>query len=162
MAEMILNVMRQAALLTVLGVLMLDSAIADIVRHGYLPKPYWGRWVQAGKQKTNDSVVILSVKSYVSHEANCSVDWVSQTASPRGSIYSAHLQCTYHAARAGSKATANLVIWPKSIDEIEVGANFMSLELYRRCSAACAPVRDDHASDGVGGFDEFRGNPAAK
>jgi hypothetical protein len=39
-----------------------------------------------------------------------SVDWVSQTAGVRGSIYSAHLQCVSPLEKANAKTVANLTI----------------------------------------------------
>ena len=81
------------------------------------------------------SVIVLSAKTYVSREASCSVNWVSQTAGARGSIYSAHLQCFNPADGAGNKTVSNLIIWPHDIDQIAAGPEFTKLMIFHRCSA---------------------------
>jgi hypothetical protein len=119
--------MRKIALLTVFSMIVSDVATADVVRHSSIPEPYWGTWVGA-----EESVIMLSANSYVSREANCSVKWVSQTAGPRGSIYSAHLQCFNLAEGAGTTATSDLIIWPENNNQIAVGPDFKSLRVFRR------------------------------
>jgi hypothetical protein len=119
--------MRQIALFTVISMIMSGGAIADIVRRSSIPELYWGTWVGA-----EESVIVLSAKSYVSREENCSVKWVSQTAGAHSSIYSAHLHCLSPAGRAGTRMTSDLIIWPESIDQIGVGPDFKSLRVFRR------------------------------
>jgi hypothetical protein len=119
--------MLQIALLTVFTMVMSGVAIADVVRHSSIPERYWGTWVGA-----EESVIVLSAKSYVSREANCNVAWVSITAGARGSIYSAHLLCTGPAGRAGTRMTSNLIIRPDNTDQIAVGPDFKSLRVFRR------------------------------
>ena len=80
------------------------------------------------------SVIVLSAKTYVSREASCSVGWVSQTAGARGSIYSAHLQCSNTADGAGKETVSNLIIWPHDINQIAAGPEFTKLTIFHRCS----------------------------
>jgi hypothetical protein len=141
------RIIRQIAILTVLSFLISTAATADVVRHGSLPETYWGTWVGAAEPGTESSVIVLSAKSFVSDGASCSVVWVSQTASARGSVYSAHLQCTNRASKAGEWAAANLIIRPNSVDQIEVGSEYVALKPYRRCSAICPATRDSRPSD---------------
>jgi hypothetical protein len=130
-----------AALLTLFVSLILDVAMADVVRHGYIPAPYWGKW--AGLER-DGSVIELSAKTYVSDEANCTVDWVSETAGARGAIYSAHLHCFNPAQTTGERFVSNLIIWPQGDVRIAVGPDFMRLKILRRCSAK-RPTRSDGA-----------------
>jgi hypothetical protein len=138
--------MRKAALLAVLAMLMSQVAAADVVRQSSLPEAYRGRWVAGAGTAAHESVIVLAAKTYVSPEANCSVDWVSQTAGRRGSIYAAHLQCFHPAGGAGSKAIANLIIWPENVDQIAVGPEFTNLRIFHRCSATCDARRDSRVS----------------
>ena len=130
-----------AALLTFFVSLILDVAMADIVRHGSIPELYWGKWVGPEPDR---SVLELSAKNYVSAEANCTVDWVSETAGARGAIYSAHLHCFSPAQTTGERFVSNLIIWPQDDGRIAVGPDFMRLKIFRRCSAT-RPTRSDGA-----------------
>ena len=118
---------RQIALFTVFFTVMSDVATADVVRHSSIPDQYWGTWVNA-----EESVIVLSANSYVSRETNCSVQWVSQTASARGSIYSVHLKCLSPTGGAGTNVTSDLIIWPEKIDQISVGPDFKNLRVFHR------------------------------
>src|ERR1700757_2585238 len=126
--------MRKAAILTVFAVFVSEAATADVVRHGSIPESYRGTWVAGAGTEPEKSVIVLSAKTYVSREAICSVDWVSQTAGARGSIYSAHLQCFNPAERTGDKTLSTLIIWPDNDNQIAVGREFTSLRIFYRCS----------------------------
>jgi len=137
--------MRQATVL-VLAFLMSDVAAADVVRHGVIPEAYRGRWIESAETEPHRSIIALSAKAYVGPAANCSVDWVSETASMRGSIYAAHLQCVDPAAAVEKRTTANLIIWPENSDRIAVGPEFTNLKIFRRCVATCdaQAAQSDH------------------
>jgi hypothetical protein len=137
--------MRKAIVMAGLAMLMSQVAAADVVRHGFIPDAYRGRWVAAAATEPHESVIVLAAKAYVSPEANCSVDWVSQTAGGHGSIYAAHLQC-FHSAEAGIKTIGNLIIWPETVDQIAVGPDFANLRIFSRCTATCDARRDNHHS----------------
>jgi len=100
-----------------------------------------GKWVGP---ELDRSVIELSAKNYVSDEANCTVDWVSETAGARGAIYSAHLHCFSPAQTTGERFVSNLIIWPQDDVRIAVGPDFMRLKIFRRCSAT-RPTRSDGA-----------------
>jgi hypothetical protein len=138
--------MREAALMAVLAMLMSQVAAADVVRQGIIPEAYRGRWVAGAGTEPHEPVIVLSAKTYVSPETNCSVDWVSQTAGGHGSIYAAHLQCFHPEEGAGSKVVANLIIWPQNVDQIAVGPDFTNLRIFHRCSATCDARRDSRLS----------------
>jgi hypothetical protein len=129
--------MRNAVIPAVFAMLVSPVATADVVRHGSIPESYAGTWIASAGTELDKSVIVLSAKTYVGPEANCSVDWVSQTAGAHGSIYSAHLQCFNPSERGGNKTATNLIIWPENINRIAVGHEFMSLRIFDRCSATC-------------------------
>jgi hypothetical protein len=129
--------MRGPAILIIAAVTFAPHvATAGDVRHERIPDSYAGRWApdsQVCKDKDKDKAVItLSAKAYANAEANCTVDWVTETASPRGPVYSAHLQCSSRAA-PGQKAAANLIIRSEDIDKISAGPDFGNLKIYQRC-----------------------------
>lgn len=132
--------MRKVALLAVLALVASEIATADVVRHGSIPEAYRGTW-SAGAEPEK-SVIVLSAKAYASRDARCGVDWVSQTAGARGSIYSAHLQCFNPVDGAGKTTASNLVIWPDGINQIAAGPDFTKLTIFRRCSATRQLPRD--------------------
>jgi hypothetical protein len=127
--------MRKVALLAVFALVASDVATADVVRHGSIPEAYRGMWMADAGTEPEKSVIALSAKTFVSREANCGVNWVSQTAGARGSIYSAHLQCFNPADGAGKKTVSNLIIWPHDINQIAAGPEFTKLTIFHRCSA---------------------------
>ena len=129
--------MRNAVILAVFAMLVSRVASADVVSTS---ESYAGTWIGAGRE-LDKSVIVLSAKTYAGPEANCRVDWVSQTAGARGSIYSAHLQCFNPSERGGNKTAANLIIWPENMNRIAVGPEFTSLRIFDRCSATCGTQR---------------------
>jgi hypothetical protein len=141
--------MRKAVLVAVFATLLSRAATADVVRHGTIPEAYTGTWIAGTEAEPNKSVIVLSAKMYVSPEATCSVDWVSQTAGARGSIYSAHLQCFSRAETVGAKTVANVIIWPENINRIAVGPEFTHLKNFHRCSATCEAKRNGLLTEGV-------------
>jgi hypothetical protein len=141
--------MRKTVLVAVIAMLLSRVATADVVRHGSIPESYTGTWIAAAETGQDKSVIVLSGKMYFSREAACSVDWVSQTAGARGSIYSAHLQCVSLVEKAKTKTVANLIIWPENINRIAVGPEFKNLTSFQRCFKACEAQRDDLLSEGV-------------
>jgi hypothetical protein len=128
--------MRATASLPFIVVLLSQAADADVVRRQAVPESLWGTWAPSAEicEQTDKSVFVLSAKTYVGSEMNCAVDWVSQTAGTRGSIYSVRLQCSGTAAGA-ARTPSNLVILPKAADQISAGSGFDSLKVYQRCPA---------------------------
>jgi hypothetical protein len=139
--------MRQMTVLAVLAALMSQTARADVVRHSLIPKDLRGQWLAAEAQPRAARFVInLSAATYQGPRARCTVDWVSQTAGRRGSIYAAHIQCLDPLARGNVKTIANLIIWPVDDDQIKVGPDFENLQIFRRCSASCGPGENRSAA----------------
>jgi hypothetical protein len=128
--------MYKTALPTLLAILMSNVASADVVRRNSVPDSYWGTWVTTGSILVTTT---LSAKTYADTQESCAVIWVSETAGANGPIYSAHLQCSHRPERTGERFPLNLIIWPKSADQIAGGPSFMSLKIFRRCRATHSP-----------------------
>ena len=119
------------------------AARADIKRHSGIPDAYLGTWTAADAACENPAkaAVVLSAKSYVSSSANCTVDFVSETASPRGAVYSVRLHCSDPAGKAKAKSTRNVIIRPDGADRISMGTSFDGLTSYQRCSPSGATLK---------------------
>jgi len=126
---------RRATLVAVSAVFLSTAVSADVVRRHSVPSAYQGRWLAA-----NGSVIELTARTYVSREANCSVDWVSKIGGARGSIYSVRLRCSNP---AGKRVSSNLIIRPKDINEIATGPAFEKLVNFRRCATGECQMEGD-------------------
>jgi hypothetical protein len=125
----------RAALVAVSATFLSTVVSADVVRRHSVPSAYQGRWLAA-----NGSVIELTARTYVSREANCSVDWVSKIGGARGSIYSVRLRCSNP---AGKRVSSNLIIRPKDINEIATGPAFEKLVNFRRCATGECQMEGD-------------------
>jgi hypothetical protein len=125
----------RAALVAVSATFLSTVVSADVVRRHSVPSAYQGRWLAA-----NGSVIELTARTYVSREANCSVDWVSKIGGARGSIYSVRLRCSNP---AGKRVSSNLIIRPKDINEIAAGPAFKKLVNFRRCATGECQMEGD-------------------
>ena len=130
--------MCRTAVLILTIVLLPLAAGADVVRRSAIPDAYLGTWAaDAEKCGESDKVgVVLAAKAYTSSAANCTVDFVSETAGARGAIYSARLQCSNPAAKGKTKSISNLIIRPDSADRISIGPSFDRLTIYQRCPSS--------------------------
>jgi hypothetical protein len=130
--------MRRMAFLVSIAVFAPNVAAGDIVRHSSIPQAYWGTWM-ASEGACGDAdkpAIVLSAKTYVSPTANCTVDYVSETAGAKGPFYSARLLCSDAPSGARKKSAVYLIIRPGTADQISVGPGFDSLVVYQRCSAS--------------------------
>jgi hypothetical protein len=107
------------------GIKVLDS----------IPDAYWGRWAPSVEScKDGDTeALVLSAKAYAGPLGKCDIASVSVAPSPRGSTYSARLQCA-DPKQVQKKTPANLIIRPNEANQISVGPAFESLKAYQRCS----------------------------
>ena len=123
------------AILAVMVALAPAIATAQ-VRHGALPAVLLGKWSQDLHRCTNldDPVIVLSAKTYINSKVNCTIHWVSEIPSTRGTIYSAHMQCSSTTA-SSDKTISNLILLPTDNNHILVGPGFGNLTGYERCSA---------------------------
>jgi hypothetical protein len=129
--------MLRTSILALCAALTAHSAAAHVVRHGSVPEAYRGTWAptSATCKDADKAAIVLSAKTYVGPAGSCVVDYVSETAGPKGPIFSARLQCSGPAGQAQKKTIVNLVIRPDEVDRISVGPGFESLKAYQRCSA---------------------------
>jgi hypothetical protein len=129
--------MRKTGILALCAVLAPQVAASYGVRLSAIPEAYWGTWVPAAEicQDANKSAIVLSAKAYVTPAVSCAVDYVAETPSPKGSTYSARLQCSNLAGEAPKKVV-NLIIRSGDTNQISMGPGFDSLKPYQRCSAS--------------------------
>ena len=129
--------MRKTGILALCAVLAPQVAASYGVRLSAIPEAYWGTWVPAAEicQDANKSAIVLSAKAYVTSAVSCAVDYVAETPSPKGPIYSARLQCSNLAGEAPKKVV-NLIIRSGDTNQISMGQGFDSLKSYQRCSAS--------------------------
>ncbi len=125
--------MRTAIPLVVSIAISSQAAIADVKRHASIPEVLQGSWATSadGCKNADKSAVALAAKTYAGPAGNCTVMWVSETASPQGAIYSARLRCPNERMRESSES--NLIIRPDDTNQISVGPDFSSLKTYQRC-----------------------------
>jgi len=72
-------------------VLLPGATLADSVRHLTVPERCWGTWAPSTDLCRDDkSVFVVSAKGYVTSQANCTIQWLTETAGADGPIYSAH------------------------------------------------------------------------
>src|SRR5215475_8892312 len=129
--------MRKAALLVLIAAFAPHAvgAKGGIKVLNSIPDAYWGRWAPGVEScKDGDTeILVLSAKAYAGPLGKCDVASVSETPSPKGSTYSARLQCV-DPRQAQKKTPANLIIRPGGANQISIGLQFESLKAYLRCS----------------------------
>jgi hypothetical protein len=128
-------IIRTALVLMAVVAVAPQVARAHVVRHNSVPEAYWGTWSPGAACSADDkSAIVLAAKTYVGPAGNCSVDYVSETATPKGSTYSARLLCPGTGAR--KKTVANLIFRSDADGGISAGPTFESLKAHRRCSTS--------------------------
>ena len=125
--------MRKVALLVFIAAFAPSAAAAKggIKRLDSIPDAYWGKWAPSCKDGDAEAI-ILAAKAYTGPSGACDVASVSETPSPKGSTYSARLQCA-DARQTPTKAPAYLIIRSVDANQISVGPGFESLKTYQRC-----------------------------
>jgi hypothetical protein len=113
--------------------LLSGVTLADSVRHLSVPERFCGTWAPSTDLCRDDkSVFVVSAKGYVTSQANCTIQWLTETAGAEGPIYSAHMRCSNSAAPEQT-TEANRVIVPNDRGELSAGPDFRQLKVYRRC-----------------------------
>jgi hypothetical protein len=114
-------------------VLLPGVAAADSVRHLSVPERFWGTWAPSTDLCRDDkSVFVVSAKGCVTSQANCTIQWVTETPGGDGPIYSAHMRCSNPAAPEQT-TEVNRIIMPNDRGELSAGPDFSQLKFYRRC-----------------------------
>ena len=132
--------MHKGLVFATLAVLAPQAASAHVVRHNSVPEVYWGTWAPGECGAGNKSVIVLSAKGYVGPSGSCSLDYVSETASPEGALFSARLLCPAPGAQA-KKTVVNLMFRSDAANQASFGPTFAGLRAYRRCPAAAPATK---------------------
>jgi hypothetical protein len=113
--------------------LLSSASFADSVRHLSVPERFWGTWAPSADLCRDDkSTFVVSAKGYVTSQASCTIQWVTETAGAGGPIYSAHMRCS--SLTAPEETTeVNRIIVPNDREELSAGSDFKELKSYRRC-----------------------------
>ncbi len=117
------------------SVVLSGPSVADSVRHLSVPERFWGTWAPSPDLCRNKkSIFVVSEKGYVTSEASCAIQWLTETAGANGPIYSAHMRCTSLTA-PDEKTELNCIILPKEGGQLSAGPDFQDLTHYQRCPA---------------------------
>jgi hypothetical protein len=127
------DIMRTVIVLV--SAILPSVSLADSVRHLSVPERFWGTWAPEADLCRNDKTIfVVSAKGYVTSQANCTVQWVTETAGAGGSVFSAHMRCSNPGA-PDEITEVNRVIVPNDRGELSAGPDFSQLKSYRRCPA---------------------------
>lgn len=122
-------------LIVLVSVVLSGPSVADSVRHLSVPERFWGTWAPSPDLCRNKkSIFVVSEKGYVTSEASCAIQWLTETAGANGPIYSAHMRCTSPTA-PDEKTELNRIILPKEGGQLSAGPDFQDLTHYQRCPA---------------------------
>ncbi len=121
--------------IVLVSALLPSMSLADSVRHLSVPERFWGTWApDADLCRDHKAIFVVSAKGYVTSQASCTVQWVTEMAGAGGSIYSAHMRCSNPDA-PDEITEVNRVIVPNDRGELSAGPDFGQLKSYRRCPA---------------------------
>jgi hypothetical protein len=122
-------------LIAFVSMVLSGSSLADTVRHLQVPERFWGTWARSPDLcRDKKSIIVVSEKGYVTPEASCEIQWLTETAGGSGPIYSAHMRCTSLTA-PDEKTELNRIILPKEGGQLSAGPDFQNLTHYQRCPA---------------------------
>ena len=122
-------------IVVLVSVVLSGPSVADSVRHLSVPERFWGTWAPSPDLcRDKKSIFVVSEKGYVTSEASCAVQWLTETAGANGPIYSAHMRCTSLTA-PDEKTELNRIILPKEGGQLSAGPDFQDLTHYQRCPA---------------------------
>src|SRR5260221_687362 len=127
-----IDAMRITAILIIVTTTFMSHGFAGDVRHNSIPKSFFGTWAPSPQvcKDADKSVIVLSAKTYGSSMANCTVNWVNETASTHGPVYSAHMQCL-NPSEPARKVVSNLIMRSGAANQISAGPDFDSLKVYQ-------------------------------
>jgi len=112
-------------------------ASAHVVRHNSIPEAYLGTWAPGEGEcgASHKAAIVLSAKTYAGPSGSCAVDYVSETPSEKGALFSARLLCPSLRGQA-KKTVVNLIFRLDGTDQVSFGPSFAGLKAYRRCAAS--------------------------
>jgi hypothetical protein len=119
-----------------ISALLLQTAVADVVRRTAFPETLLGMWGRtaedcAAKDKSN---VLIETAKYGDASGSCAVRWIVETPASGGTNYAVHALCTSSSLPPKTQVV-NIVIKPQSKDEAVMGRSFTGLKPYQRCPA---------------------------
>jgi len=113
--------------------LLSSASLADTVRHLTVPEQLWGTWApSADLCRDGKSTLVVSAKEYMTSQASCTIQWVTQTSGAKGPIYSAHMRCSSPSAPQET-TEVNQIILSSDRGELSAGSDFKDLKSYRLC-----------------------------
>jgi hypothetical protein len=122
-------------IVVLVSVVLSGPSVADSVRHLSVPERFWGTWAPSPDLcRDKKSIFVVSEKGYITSEASCAIQWLTETAGANGPIYSAHMRCTNLTA-PDEKTELNRIILPKEGGQLSAGPDFQDLTHYQRCPA---------------------------
>jgi hypothetical protein len=125
------NIMR--AVIAFAAALLASASLADSVRHLTVPERFWGTWApSADLCSDSKSTFVVSAKGYVTSQASCTIQWVTETAGADGPIYSAHMRCSNPAAPQET-TEVNRIIVSNDRRQLSAGPDYKDLKSYRLC-----------------------------
>lgn len=111
-------------------------AVAGVKRLVSIPQPLWGAWApnaDACSNATDESIVVLSAKSYRSSRTSCNIIDLSETPGTNGPVYSARSRCTKQGQT--QPTISNLIVRTEDSNRISIGSDFTTLKMHQKCSA---------------------------
>jgi hypothetical protein len=85
--------MRSAGILAIIAAFGSQTAFADVVRHSTIPESIRAMWAASAEDcDANKSVIVLSAKTYVNSEVNCTIGSGDEAPGQHGPMYSARMQ----------------------------------------------------------------------
>jgi hypothetical protein len=68
-------------LIALVSMVLSGSSLADSVRHLQVPERFWGTWARSPDLcRDKKSIIVVSDKGYVTPEASCEIQWLTETA----------------------------------------------------------------------------------
>jgi len=72
-------------LIAFVSMVLSGSSLADTVRHLQVPERFWGTWARSPDLcRDKKSIIVVSEKGYVTPEASCEIQWLTETAGGSG------------------------------------------------------------------------------
>jgi hypothetical protein len=121
---------------TMISTLLLQTAVADVVRRTAFPATLVGMWGRTAEDCTakDKSNILIEAGKYGDANGNCAVRWIIETPASGGTNYAVHALCTSSSLPPKTQIV-NIVIKPQSKDEAVMGRTFAGLKPYQRCPA---------------------------
>ncbi|WP_413993078.1 hypothetical protein ACMDCR_13815 [Labrys okinawensis] len=126
--------MRKQILLSLLPVIMLQAAHAD-VRHESFPTELQGVWAPNAEACQSDNTrFTINEKTVQGPKITCAVDYVVERAVPNGTDYSGRGSCS-NRSNPDDKSFMNLIIQLHNNGQASIGMTLDSVAEYQHCTS---------------------------